>query len=53
MGSVYIRIGHDDDLVITQLGNIEIVMDSGSECRDHRLDLRIGIDLVQSCLLHI
>ena len=30
--AVDIGIGHDDDLVVAQFGDIEIVVDSGSEC---------------------
>ena len=47
------RIGHDDDLVITQLGNIKILMDSGSEGSDHCLDLFVSVNLIQTCLLNI
>lgn len=32
--AVDIGIGHDDDLVVAQFGDIEIVVDSGSECRN-------------------
>ena len=53
MCSIDIGIGHDDDLVISQFGNIEVVMDSGTKRRDHRLDLGIAVDLIQSCLLYI
>ena len=53
MCTVYIGIGHDNDLVIPQFADIEIIMDSGSECGDHRFDLCIGVDSIQSRLLHI
>ena len=53
MGTVHIGIRHNNDLVISQFGNIEIFVDSCAESRDHGFDLRIGIDFVQSCLLHI
>ena len=53
MCTVHVGIGHDDDLMITQLGNIKILMDSGAKCCDHRLDLGIAVDLIQSCLLYI
>ena len=53
MRTVYIGIGHQNDLVVTKLGNIKIFMDTGTESSDHCLDLGIGIDLIQSCLLHI
>ena len=53
MCTVNIGIGHNDDLVITKLGNIKILMDSGSEGSDHCLDLFVSINLIQTCLLNI
>ena len=53
MCSVNIGIGHDDDLVISEFCDVKIIMDPGSEGCDHGLDLCVGIDLVQTCLLHI
>ena len=53
MRAVYIRIGHDNDLMITELGDIEIVMDSGTERSDHGFNLGVGIDFIQSCLLYV
>ena len=53
MCTVHVGIGHDDDLVITQFGNIKIFMDSCTKCSDHRLDLGIAVDLIQSCLLYV
>ena len=51
--AVDIGIGHDDDLVVAQFGDIEIVVDSGSECRNHRFDLGIGINFIETCFLYI
>ena len=34
-------------------GNVEIFVDPGSKGSDHRLDLRVTVDLVQTGLLHI
>lgn len=53
MGTVHIGISHDDDLVVAELRDIEILMNSGTERRDHCLDLGIIINTVESCLLHI
>ena len=53
MRTVNIGIGHNDDLVITKLGNIKILMDSGSEGSDHCLDLFVSVNLIQTCLLNI
>ena len=53
MGSIHIGIRHDDDLVITKLGNIKIVMNTGTKGRDHGFDLRIAVDPVQSGFLYV
>ena len=53
MGSVHIGIGHDNDLVVAQLCDIEIFMDSGSEGGDHGLDLGVAVDAVHSGLFHV
>ena len=53
MGTVHIGISHDDDLVIAELRDIEILMNSGTERRDHGFDLRISVDPVESRLLHV
>ena len=50
MGTIYIGIGHNDDLMVTKLTDIEILMNSCSEGCDHRLDLCIGINFVQIVL---
>ncbi len=39
MSSVYIGIGHDNDLMISQFCNIKVLMDTCSECSDHCFDL--------------
>ena len=51
--AVHVGIGHDDDLVIPELGDIEIFVDTGSERGDHGTDLGISQDPVQSCLFHV
>ena len=57
MRAVDIGIGHDDDLVIPQLRDIEIVSvafgKTAAEGVDHRLDLRIRQHLVHRRLLDI
>ena len=53
VSAVDIGIGHDDDLVVAQFGDIEIVVDSGSECRNHRFDLGIRINFIETCLLYV
>ena len=53
MRTVHICIRHDNNFVITKFGNIEIVMDAGTERGDHSLDLLIGIDPVQTGFLDI
>ena len=53
MGAVHIGICHDNDLMVSQLGDIKIFMDPCTESCDHGFDLRIGIDLIQPCFLHV
>ena len=53
MCTVHIGIGHDDDLVIPQFGNIKIFMNTGTKCRDHRTDLRIAVNSIQSCFFYV
>ena len=57
MASVHIGIRHQDDLVVTQLRNIEIIAISfrkaAAERIDHRLDLGIRQHLVHRSFLHI
>ena len=53
MGAVHIRIRHDDNLVVAQLGEVELLPDAGAQSRDHRLKLVVAIDLVRSGLFHI
>ena len=51
--SIDIGIGHDNDLVISQLADIKIFMNSRSECCDHCLNLSISVNLIKTCLLYI
>ena len=53
MGTIDIGIGHDDDLAITALREIEILADARAKCRDHRADLGIGENFVKTCLLNV
>ncbi len=57
MGTVHIRIRHDDDFVVAQLRDIEIVAvalgKTAAERIYHGLDFRIGEHLVNACLFHI
>ena len=53
VSTVHIRIRHDDDLVVAKLRNVEVLIDAGTEGRDHALDFLVGIDPVQPGLLHI
>ena len=53
MRAVHVGVGHDDDAVVTQLGNIEVVIaggaasfaDAGTECGDERQNLVAGQEL--------
>ena len=57
MGAVHIRIRHDNNLVIPKLRNIKVISISFGEAAskriNHRLNLRVRQNLVDTCLLHI
>ena len=53
MAAVHIGIGHDDDLAVPQLLNIELLADAAAQSRDHRHQLVVAVDLVQPGLLHV
>ena len=46
VGTVDVRIGHDDDLVVAQFGHIKIIGDGRAERHDDRADLDIREHLV-------
>ena len=53
MGAIHIGIGHDNNLVVAELRDIEILVDSCSEGCDHGFNLRVSVDPVESRLLHV
>ena len=53
MAAVDVGIGHDDDLVIAQLVEVEFVADAGSERGDDRLELVVAVDLVGTGLFDV
>ena len=53
MCAVDIGIRHDDDLMITQLRDIEILVDARSERRDDGRELIVADDLVESRLFDV
>src|SRR5450759_1858601 len=48
-----IGIGHQHDLVIARLGQVEVLADAGAEARDEGLDLVVGQHLVDAGLLDV
>ena len=54
MGAVHVGIGHDDDPVVAELGNIEVVLaDAGPHGGDQGADLLGGEHLVEAGLFHV
>ena len=53
MCTIDIGIGHDNDLVITKLFNIEILTNTGTKCSNHGFNLCIFQNPVDSCFLYI
>ncbi len=53
MLTIDIGIGHDDDLVVTQFGDIDIIAETTAKSLDHHTDLGIVEDLVDSGFFNI
>ena len=53
MGTIHIGIRHDNNLMITQLGDIKIFMDTCTKSRDHGFNLIIDKNLIQTCFFDI
>ncbi len=52
--TVHVRVRHDDDLVVAQLGDVEIVLaDTGAERGDQAADFLVPQHLVVARLLHV
>ena len=52
--AVDVRVRHDDDAVVTQLGEIEVLdADAAAERRNHRLDLVAAEHFVEAGLLDV
>ena len=53
MGSVYVRIGQDDNFVIAELADIEIVANATSKGGNHGFDFVVDQYFFQGCFFHI
>ncbi len=53
MAAIHIRIGHDDDLAVTQAIDIEVVTNVRAQRRNQRLHFLIRKDLIQAGALRI
>src|SRR5690606_27989669 len=53
VGTVHIRVRHDDHLVVARLLQVELITDSGTDSGNDRADFLIGEHLVNSRLLHV
>ena len=53
MGAVLIRIGKDNDFVITQAIQIKILSDAGTNRRNNGAEFFIGQHLIQPLLFYI
>ena len=51
--AVDVGVGHQHDLVVAQLGDVEVLMDPGAERGDDRLDLAVLQDPVDPGLLDV
>ena len=54
MAAVHVRVGHDDDLVVARLGDVEIIStDAGAQRRDDGADFSRAQHLVEARALNI
>ena len=53
VAAVHVRVGHEDDLVIAQLADVELVVDAGPDRGDHGGDLLRREHLVEAGLLDV
>ena len=51
--AVYVRVGHDDDLVVARLLYVQLVADAGAQGADDGEDLVVGEHLVYARLVHV
>ena len=53
VGAVHVGVGHDDDAVVAELGQVERVADAGAQGDHERPDVLARDDLVQAGLLDV
>lgn len=53
MRTIDIGIGHDNNLVITQLADIKIFIDTCTKCSDHRFNFCVAENTIQTCFFYI
>ena len=51
--AVHVGVRHQHDLVVAQLGDVELVVDAGAERGDDRLDLGVFQHTIHARLLHV
>ncbi len=51
--AVHVGVGHDDDLVVARLRDVELVAEAGADRADHGEDLVVGEHLVDARLLDV
>ena len=51
--AVHIGIGHDDDLVIAELIDVELIANARAERNDQRIELVVAVDLIDARLLNV
>ena len=53
MGTIHIRICHNDNLIVAELGQVKFVADATAKGGNHGTDFCIGIDAIQPSLLYV
>ena len=53
MSTIHICICHNNNLVVTQLGQIKFIADTAAESSNHGTDFCVGIDSIQASLFYV
>ena len=51
--TVHIRIGHDEHLVVTQLGDVKFLANAAAQGQHHGHQFIVAVDLIGAGLFHV
>jgi hypothetical protein len=53
MRTVHVRVGHNDDFMVTQLADVKVLVDTRTERRNHRRNRIVGQDFIKPGLFDV